>query len=113
MKIVNNPSGDKRRFFRFYQSVKIFINVNEQHTFYWFSSVTEGKHMADQSMLVVSCICSHQFVIIGGKAFLSVLLENSNHQYPPMPSPLHLEILKAICGTGMDIFWNCPITSLE
>ena len=44
-------------------------------------------------------------------------LQNSKSKYLPMPSefklkepPLRSETLKAACGIGMDIFWNCPIS---
>ena len=45
-------------------------------------------------------------------------LQISNCKYPPctqnpitMNPPSPVEILKAVRGIGMDIFWNCPIMS--
>ena len=35
-------------------------------------------------------------------------LQNSSSKNPPSPS----EILKAVRGIGMDIFWNCPFLSV-
>ena len=81
----------------------------------WRPSCVGGKAFSRSTQSTLVCPS-----VLGIPALKPPLLWNSNRKYPPMPSefqlkdpPLPSEILKAVRGIGMDIFWNCPLRQSE